>query len=107
MVFLGREIYKNVFTEVIQNLQDKGLDYTAKTLDAPGVNEREYPLIFYVPSFLAPQLIIETATSIIEVLTKNNIAKRPLMFKPDTFTYLNIYRGTANIKPYIFICYWR
>ena len=104
MVFLGRDIYKNVFTEVVQNLQGKSLDYTAKTLASPGVNERECPLIFYVPSFLAPQLIIETAISIIEVLTRNNIAKRPLMFKPDSFTYMNIYHETASIKPYIFIC---
>ncbi|ADN49533.1 HNH endonuclease [Vulcanisaeta distributa] len=103
MVFIRRrDIYGKVFIEIINELIRRDLHYESKTLFNPRDNEGGIPLIFYVPSFLALNVVINVANVINEVLIRYGIRTKAY-FKPELFTNKSIYRGTTGLKPYIYI----
>ena len=101
MVFIEKRLRGRFFAKVTHRLHGKKLDYKAKTT-AIRENREELPVFFYIPSFLALNLVIETAKLILETMEDMNIDKT-LMFKPDLFTHHEIYSNTVvGIKPYIY-----
>ncbi|ALL00911.1 hypothetical protein Pyrde_0861 [Pyrodictium delaneyi] len=106
MVFVKRRLRGRFLAEVIRRLREKKLDYAAKTVGIVE-NSEEQPVIVYVPSFLAVSLVVEVAKTIAEVAREFRVRK-PIMFKPDTFTRRGIYSHAGHstgpsIKPYIYV----
>ena len=61
------------------------------------------PVIIYVPSFLAVNIVEEVAEVILEASEEFGIDKL-VMFKADTFTYASIYSDTVKgMKSYIYM----
>ncbi len=102
MIFLGKKVRGKFFAEAIRRLRRKNLDHKAKTVGVRG-EEGEKPVIIYVPSLLALDMVREVALTIIEVRDEMGI-KKPLMFKPDTFTRAGIYSNTTRgMRSYIYV----
>ena len=81
----------------------RDLDYIAKTVGVEESDRNEQPVIIYVPSFLAANIVRGVAEVIMGVLEEFEIDKL-VMFKPDTFTYAGIYSDTVKgMKTYIYM----
>ncbi len=103
MVFVSSKLRGIVLRRVIDELRKRRLDYIAKTVGVEESDRDEQPVIVYVPSFLAVNIVEEVAEVILEALEEFGIDKL-VMFKPDTFTYVGIYSDTVKgMKSYIYM----
>lgn len=103
MIFVPRRLRGVVLRVVIDKLRKRGLDYSAKTVGVEESDGGEQPVIVYVPSFLAVDIVGGVAEVMLEVIGEFKIDKL-IMFKPDTFTYANIYSNTVKeMKSYIYM----
>ena len=103
MVFVLSRLRGIILRRVMDELRKRGLDYIAKTVGVKESDRDEQPVIIYVPSFLAANMVKEVAEVVLEVLEEFGIDKL-VMFKPDTFTYAGIYSDTVKgIKSYIYM----
>jgi len=103
MIFVPCRLRGVVLRIVIDKLRKRGLDYSAKTVGVEESDRDEQPVIVYVPSFLAVNIVRGVAEVILEVIDEFKIDKL-VMFKPDIFTYAGIYSDTVKgMKPYIYM----
>lgn len=103
MVFVPSGLRGIVLRRIVDELKKRGLDYSAKTVGVEGPDRDEQPVIVYVPSFLAINIIRKIAEVVLEALEEFGIDKL-VMLKPDIFTYAGIYSNTVTrMKPYIYM----
>jgi len=103
MVFAPSKLRGIILRRVMDELRKRDLDYIAKTVGVEESDRDEQPVIIYVPSFLAANMVKEVAEVMLRVLEEFRVDKL-VMFKPDTFTYAGIYSDTAKgMKPYIYM----
>ena len=94
MVFVSSKLRGMVFRRVIDELRKKDLDYIAKTVGVEESDRDEQPVIVYVPSFLAVNIIGEVAEVMLKAIDEFKVDKL-VMFKPGTFTNAGIYSDTV------------
>lgn len=98
MVFVRKEIYPRFFSALVDRLGDLG--YMAKITN--NVENRDLPVIVYVPSVFDFELVMKVKDVIRSVMREFEVEKS-IFFKPDVFTDNNIYSGRSDIRPYIFV----
>jgi len=103
IVFVPKVLYPKVFTDILEELKKKRIDYIAELIASRKEIDKkeELPLFFYIPSFLSLKTIIETANTIVEIIKKYGIGKT-VFFKPHLFTKSGIHSGKGPFKPYIY-----
>lgn len=101
MVFAKEEHLNTIIPEVVEKLREERLDYELKT---PASRRRGdlYPVIVYVPSYLATSLVSRVG-GIVKMVAEELGLRKPIYFKPDVFTEKGIYSGKSTIKPYIYL----
>ena len=103
MVFVPSKLRGAVLRRVVDELKKRHLDYIAETVGVKKTDRDEQPVIAYVPSFLAVNIVRGVAEVMLEVIDEFKIDKL-VMFKPDTFTYAGIYSDTVKgMKSYIYM----
>ena len=100
MIFADRRLRGKLLRRILKELRARGLNYTCKTTGS--VEDGEAPVIIYVPSMLALDMVGEVASVISKAGNELGLSK-PILFKPDIFTIAGLYSGASGMKPYIYM----